>query len=100
MTERNAEQVLRELIEKADNRYAFETLLSGRRDGSRAADEKRSKLVGKLVESLSEEDRELLKGLTSANIEKAWSEGFRRKRPEKVNLRVRGPVTLSKGEKK
>lgn len=88
--ERTATVILNELIEEADEHYLFRLVDSMRRDHSGE--------VGKLVQALSEADREILKELSADDIEKKFA-AYKRARPEQPTHRVRGPITLSKGNK-
>lgn len=89
--ERTASVILNELIEEADTYYLYQLVSSNRCDYSGE--------VGKLVQALSEVDREKLKELTTNDIEKKFL-AYRRARPEQPTHRVRGPVILSKGSEK
>jgi len=88
--ERTASVILNELIEEADTHYLYQLVSSIRRDYSGE--------VGKLVQALSEEDREKLKDLTADDIEKKFA-AYKRARPAQPIHRKRGPVILSKGNK-
>lgn len=92
MRDRNKTHVLNELAEKAGDRYIYDTVLCG---GRFKDNERNASLVGQLVQDLPEEDRELLKGLTSDDISSYFA-AYRRPRPQVPTHRRRGPVTLSK----
>ena len=97
MNERTKTQVLNELVEQADEHYLID-LMSGSRRGigiNSANGPFNAERVGKIIEGLDEEDRELLKGLTAEDIERKFA-AYRRPRPEREVTRKRGPVTLSK----
>jgi len=95
--ERTAEDVIRELIKQADGKSIMWGLRSDirGRDDPKLLDEN-ARNVGKLVQSLSEEDRELLQNLTSEDWEAfAWvGNGYTRARPKEPITRTRGPVSL------
>ena len=90
---RDAKTILQELVEKADSRYLYDKFLHGGRfeDADRNAS-----LVGKLVETLSDEDRQVLDTLSSEEVVEMFSVGVQHRRPEVPVTRKRGPVKLSK----
>lgn len=90
---RDAKVILRELVEKADSRYVYDKFLHGGRweDADRNAS-----LVGKLVGTLSDEDRKVLDTLSSEEIVEMFSVGDHHPRPQEPVTRKRGPVKLSK----
>jgi len=81
--------VLEELIETAEDRHTMFTFGFSDREL-----ERKSELVGKLVLGLSESDREILKDITSDDIEAIGFTNVFRKRPQKPGGRVRGPIKL------
>ena len=103
--ERTAKHILEEVVAKADtDRFFIDsnsgTFMHGRSDEAmerfrqRCADE-----VGKRILELPDADREILSKLSSDDFDKAigWAtNGWFRKRPEKISLRKRGPVSLTK----
>ncbi len=92
--ERTASTILSELAEEADSKYLYDSILTG---GRFRDDERNASLVGKLVEGLSQEDKEKLKNLKAEDIVQQFA-AYRRPRPETVITRKRGPVTLSKSK--
>jgi len=90
---RDAKVILRELVEKADSRYLYDKFLHG---GRWEDTDRNASLVGKLVETLSEEDRQTLNELSSEEVVSMFSVGVQHRRPEKPITRKRGPVKLSK----
>ena len=85
--------VLQELVDVANGRRLVDSIAVNSR-GGKLSDEQNAELVGKLVENLSEEDRELLKDVKSEEIAEAFKATWDRPRPEKPITRVRGPVKL------
>ena len=94
--ERTALNVLQELADTAAGRNYTDAIF---RSPSKIYNKENAELVGKLVENLSDEDRDLLKGLKSTDVEEAFRVLLTRPRPERPIKRKRGPVTLSKGKK-
>jgi hypothetical protein len=83
--ERTAKQVIEELIEKADIKSAMRLISSSfPREDTEKYREYCAERVGKLVLSLSDTDRELLKNMTSEELEKyGWFfGGYSRTRPK------------------
>lgn len=87
-------QILNELLELAVDKQLFDFVRGDM--PSSALDPRRLKFnaerVGKLVESLTDEQREVLKSLKWNDVKN----GIRAPRPEKPVTRLRGPVKLSK----
>ncbi len=87
-------QILDELIELAADKSLFD-LIRGDIPSSKL-DPRRLKFnaeqIGKMVESLPEEHREILKSLSWNDVK----DGVRPPRPTEKTDRVRGPVKLSK----
>ena len=95
---RTAKQVLQELVDVANGRRLTDCI-GGHVRAGKLSDEQNAELVGKLVENLSDEDRELLGELRSEDIAEAFTFMFDRPRPEDLVLRVRKPVKLNEGIK-
>lgn len=90
-------KLLDKLIEQADSAYLTD-MISGSRRGygdDPANGPFNAKRVGKIIEGLTDEEREQLKDLTADDIQKKFVT-YRRPRPERPVTRRRGPVTLSK----
>ncbi len=95
MRDRNKKHILTELVDEADSKYIYDTLLTS--SGRLRDNERNAKLVGKLVESLSPEDREQLRDLKAEDIAQMFAD-FRRPRPQVPARRTRGPVTHTKSK--
>ena len=98
--ERTAKTVFDEILLKADAERFFVDSRSGIYGINPRDEEKRNKVfadqVGRLVLELPEADRELLKNMSSDDLEEfGWvTNGWSRPRPEKLDTRKRGPVSL------
>lgn len=87
--ERTPQDVLDDLIQSADSFRMFCQYSSGER-----GDEARSKDIGELVLGLPESDREILKQITSNDVDlQRWvKDGWRFHRPKEPVKRVREKV--------
>ncbi len=88
--------ILNELIETADELSLYDLIrgdMPSNRDDPRRL-KFNSENVGKLVQKLSDSDREILGELSSEEIEKLFFTNLRRARPKEPIHRIRGPVKL------
>lgn len=92
MVKRDKNKVLRELVESAETRRMIDMFFRGGRFEANDTEQNAS-LVGNLVTSLPDEDRELLKDLTADDVMAGLQQHLR---PEQPVKRQRGPVVLSK----
>ena len=96
MRDRDKKHVLTELVDEVDSKYIHDMLLTSN-GRYREDNERNAKLVGKLVESLSPEDREQLRDLKAEDIAQMFAD-YRRPRPQVPVRRTRGPVTHTKSK--
>ncbi len=95
MSERTQKAILQELIEEADFKYIYDSVLSCKRGLN---DPKfNAERVGELIKNLPIEEREKLKDLKAEDIVQRFA-AYRRPRPETAITRKRGPVTHSKSK--
>jgi hypothetical protein len=93
-------KLLDKLIEKADTAYLGD-LVSGSRRGCghdsynmQINGEFNAERVGKIIEGLTDEEREQLKDLKAEDLDVIFS--GRRRRPTSAPRKIRGPVKLGK----
>lgn len=96
MIERSKEQILRELVEQADEKYLYGMVCADNRPAT--VKKRNAEAVGELVLGLPQEDRDKLKDLTTEDIGQHFA-AYRRARPQFPTHRVRGAVTHTKGNK-
>ncbi len=88
------------LLQKAETAYYGDSITGSRRGCGYSPDamyingEFNAERVGKIIESLTDEEREQLKDLKAEDLELIFT--GRRRRPTQVSRRIRGPVKLGK----
>ena len=99
MKDRTKDQIIRELVEQADEKY-MQDMISGCLPST--ADHPirlahNSESIGKIVQALPQEDRDKLKDLTTEDIGQQFA-AYRRARPQFPTHRKRGPVTHTRSK--
>lgn len=89
-------KLLNKLVEKADTAYLCDLVSGSRRGvGDHGNEEFNAERVGKIIEGLSDEEREQLKDLKAEDLDVIFS-GRRRRPTSAPRQRNRGPVKLGK----